>query len=161
MFPSVSIIIFRILNFIALMTVSAYFFKRYAYPTIRDNQSRKKMALLELEQEKELLATQQEAIDAHSRKQEATRTALLERLKIWRDAFDHEKQVRLHGRNQMRERLREQLVISEHHAQQKRIEQKLIPDAIARAREHLSMRFADPKQAERYLTDLKVFMEKQ
>ncbi len=161
MWPSVSVIIFRILNFIALIAVSAYFFKRYAYPPIRENQNKKKKALIDFEAEKEALAAKQAAIDAHVREQEAVRGVLLERLKAWRDAFEHEKQVLAHEQNQRREQLNGLMRMREQYAHQEQIKRAAIPTAVAQAREKLSEQFGDPEHGKQYLANLTTMLEKQ
>lgn len=154
-------VLFRILNVIALIAVAIYFFKRYAYPTIREGQDQKAQAKRELEQEKERLAVQQSEIDDAIRAQEVQRTVLLERLKLWLDAFEHEKHVLAHERHRLAEQFSHQMAERVDRAQHERMQRLVIPQALAQARQQLRTTFANSEQGNQYLTTLITTMEKQ
>lgn len=154
-------ILFRILNVIALIAVAVYFFKRYAYPAIRESQNQKAQAAHDLEEQKELLAEQQSVIDEQMRAQEALRGVLLERLKTWHDASSHQKQVLAHERNQLHEQFARQMVERVKWAQYERMERLLIPDAVVQARQQLQRKFATGEYGPEYLALLIATMEKQ
>lgn len=146
--------IFRIINFLILIGLGVYFFKKYILVRIKQGIEEKKRKKLAFEQEQVKTQYAVQNLEQQLKNQQVEYAHLFERVTVWRNAVEHQ-QKQEHERNSVEEKTIAVRSEQKIEALKKRhYYQEVMPRAFARSREELETYFAHTEHQRAYLAHI-------
>lgn len=147
-------IFFRVINFVVILGLAYYLYKRYFKNRIDDKMTQKEALLKGLEEQGYFLEGKAHDFEMQLKEQEVTGNLLKQKLQDWNEAVqqDHHKrdqEQRLYS-DQANERVQEKNKILAQHALQKAV----LPDVLEQARNELKIQFNASSHSKKYVGDI-------
>lgn len=147
-------IFFRVINFVVILGLAYYLYKRYFKNRIDDKMTQKEALLKGLEEQGYFLEGKAHDFEMQLKEQEVTGNLLKQKLQDWNEAVqqDHHKrdqEQRLYA-DQANERVQEKNKILAQHALQKAV----LPDVLEQTRNELKIQFSASSHSKKYVHDI-------
>lgn len=151
---------FRLLNFAVIIALAIYGFKKYVVALVQAQIAARQHYLEDLRQQAQQLQQQSYAVERATQAQENLCKNLDVKVLLWRSAFNKNMQER-EGTQELRKlALHEKSVIQGRYLVSKQMEQQVVPQAIADAKNVLLQQYHAPDQGRHYIANIINYMKK-
>lgn len=146
--------LFRILNFLLLVSLGIYVFWRYFYYSLKAHMATRQAALNHLVDQKNMLALEQTDLDEAIKQQEIAYDQIRTKLHTWRACVAQTMYERKHEQEKLRRELFERMQQRRANFARERLEKLVIPRAVDNARTQLQQFFATDNHQARYIDSI-------
>lgn len=159
MFTELVSVIFRILNFAALVWLGWYLFKKYGLPLIKSQMNAKQAYLEELKAHHTMMVRDIRDVERTLVEDREQQDWLKEQLMRWRGAVEAERARCERQKEQRAALLQKRLALQVNEIQANRIREEVLPKAVERAREVLAQQYADGQTQRAFMTRIMTTMK--
>lgn len=147
-------IVFRILNFIVLIGVGIFLFRRYVLPGLKADYNKDKAFKKSLAEQKRLLEERSYELDMRYAQQTIKGDYLKERVIQWQESIAHKKQMRAQEKEQRLYQLTQIYKKQYEHIEKDAIKKQVVPQAFDRACSLLVHEYAQTSAGQQALSSL-------
>lgn len=153
-------IIFRLINFVALIGLFFYLFKQYVLQTVTLQISKKNQKLADLALQNQLLKEQTKAMDFAIAEQQALSRGLLQKIELWRTLVTHYAVARNEEKKRYELSIADRTRKQELFIELKDVEKRALVPALEKVTNILEERYASKAAGQSYITTIVHHLEK-
>ena len=152
--------LFNVLNFVLLIVLGVYSFKRYAMPALKTEMVAHKVDKLNLEHEYSSLEEAQQQLHEQMKAQKELYKDLEVKVRYWNQAYTHAEQQKIAMREQLQSELIHKYEYQEAQKALYRVQKSIMPHALSKAEHELEQMFQAPATGVPYINHVLDVMRK-
>ncbi len=144
-------IIFRLINFGALIALSVYLFKRYALPSFKLKIHEKQARLDDLNAQHTLLARDDRLLERALIDDRKHQEYLTQRVMAWKAKIARDRERFIQERQKRSELLQKRTALQDEYVQKNRLRELILPAALEQARGQLISQYNEPRAQKEFI----------
>lgn len=147
-------LVFKIVNFIAIIGLLAFIFKKYLLGTLRDQMHTKELVVEKLKKAFHTITRNYQLLDREIDHEQQQQRELKDKIVRWRADIDQQHEQLAQERNERSSKLKVQMLQQIKEIQKYVLYKQVLPQAVEQARSQLAKKFDDEQQQKEYLSEL-------